>query len=738
MDRLRLIYFGANGRPVTVRDLNDGANVAVIRDSLSFVPGQSNTQTSASGRRWEGAEVVSETRDNGVFECEFYVGDGTSSDAAIDIAEAISAEFADTGGNYFIEWRPDGASHSRYSEIRCAQPPALKYRWVEWSGTKRLHMAVQVQIAPLAVGDQTWIYEDWARPDRVGTPGVSNAGLDEYTVTDPGHVPPAVYVDANQRLVFTTGGLKTLLFTGRGYQYEQGESALTVTIGASATGSSRLILGQTASGDVIYARWNYATQNVEIRKKVSGVDTQIATASTSTLAAGTYTFRASRIINGSTGSTVVRADLFPLPADNDPELWFPNRTAIGASSSARVSTTLTTGDAAIAATGSYGFAIDPVGDLGTQKVVRWRFEPYTAGFNYNGSQPSASFVPGENSFGLIPGTAPALLDVDVTVDVSTTVTSSGSLGWSLLSWWDRPTLTPTAIDAGSNGIAQASPPFGFWDADTTTYPTWFGIDPIGFTSTSANIAASGGNLLWDSSVGSPDYWQFHVMVDPSVVEPDEFTNEVKVELWARVYQSGGLTSLTATASALPFGAGELAFRYTSEWGSSGRLVPTAAGWRVHRLGIISLPVDKHARSPWLIVLRLIAGNGSSGTFGLDWLAGVPVRSRAVLPTSKVQDASYPKFIPGGVGNVATRRIYSDLTGASGGENAPPNWYSMTRGMSGAPLIINGGARPQVLVLTSDQVPDDPSLPSGENTTMTNQPMYVSMHVQPRYHLARGT
>jgi hypothetical protein len=735
MDRLRLVYFGANGRPIVAQDLNDGVNVTVLRDALSFTPGQTNTQTAASGRRWEGAESVSETHDNGVFECEWYVGDGTSSTAALDLAESISAQLTDPNGAYFIEWRPEGAVRSRYSEIRCAQSPSLKYRWIEFSGTKRIHMAAQLQIAPLAVGDQTWIYEDWARPDRVGVPGTTNNGLDEYTVTDAAHTPPATYVDANGDLVFAASGLKTFLWS-RGYTYRQGEAAVAVTVGASATGSASLILGQATNGDRIYARWNYATNNVEIRKVTGGVDSQIAVATTSAISAGTYVLRASRIVSGSTGSTVVRADLFPLPADSDVDYWFPNRTDIGATSSARISTTLSSGDAALAADGAYGFAIDPVGDTATQKVRRWWLDPFVSGFNYNGSQPAAYFVPGQTSFGHVPGSAPALVDIDVAADISSTV-SGGSLGWAMLSWWERPAMTPLAINAGSNGIAQASQPFGLWDTDTTTYPAYFGIGPIGFTGVSANVAASSGNLLWDSAVGSPDLWVFNVLVDPSIVSPDDFTDEVRIELWARLYQSGGLTSLTSTPSALPLGAGEISHRYTSEWGSNGRLLATGSGWRIHRLGILSIPVDRLSRTPWVLSFQFVAGNGSSGTFGLDWVAGVPVRGRAVLPTGKVQDSTYPKFMPGGLGNIMSRRVYSNLTGASGGSNTPPNLYAKTRGMSGAAITIAGDSEPQVLVLTSDQVPDDPSLPAGENVWMAGQPMYVTMRVQPRYYLGRG-
>lgn len=725
MDRFRIVSIASNGRPIPVRDLNDGSTVSLIRDTLSFTPPAVNTLSTASGRRFEGSTPVQQSHANAQAACELYVGDGVmSADAALELGEQIANAVCSVNPSYKIEWRPEGSSRSLYLELRGPGESAMQYRWIEWQGTKKLHIKLSWQTAPLALGDQTWVYEDFLRPDRTGTPGTGNTGLGDYTVTDAGGA--TSYIDANGKLVFTGNGLKTYIYTARGYKAANAEVSMLFNV-ASAPGSGdmRVYPVYIDANNYIEARVNLATGNWTVTINVAGTPSSSSGTSTSALATGIWWLRVRKV------AAVVQVDIISAAASAVDSM--PSRLTNGSGASKTATVTLTGPQAAVfAPAGGYqGFAVTPpTGGAANIDVRRVYMEPFAGGLITNSTTNPTPINPASIDFGSpIPGTAPALVDVDIALDAST---SGSALPWALLSWWPAPTLTPKPWGPTPQG--PILPPLGFWDADLD----YFGI--TGWSPGSAAAAGvSGANALKDTTVSGGDTFAWYVDVDPSIVEPDDFTNEIKIELWARLHHSGGLTSLLCTPSAFPVYTAESAARYTVEWGSAGRLLPLpTSGLKTFRLGVLSLPVDKLSRTPWRIRLDFAAGNASTGEFWMDWVASVPARGRATTPTGKANDAAYPGFMKTPTTLAVRRRIYSNMTGAAGLDTITPDRMSPSRGLSGSQIVIPGGRTPQVMLLTSTQVPDDPTVAAGEGSGVTDQTFILNLRVQPRYYLVRGT
>ena len=57
-DTLRVVTFSAGGRPVVVRDLDDGATYTRARGSFKFTPGAPTPVMSRQQRRYGGARIV--------------------------------------------------------------------------------------------------------------------------------------------------------------------------------------------------------------------------------------------------------------------------------------------------------------------------------------------------------------------------------------------------------------------------------------------------------------------------------------------------------------------------------------------------------------------------------------------------------------------------------------------------------------------------------------------------------
>lgn len=312
----------------------------------------------------------------------------------------------------------------------------------------------------------------------------------------------------------------------------------------------------------------------------------------------------------------------------------------------------------------------------------------------------------------ITGDAPALVDLELTNP------SGGSVApiWALIGWTKRPG-TP---------LSSSVAPFGIIEAET-------GGSLSGWA-TSSDGAYGGGSGLKVTASGAGTASALFT-VDPSVMQPDEFTDEVDVEVWARISLASTLIAPRMTLSLLPFAGSTFGGeQFSAEFGSVGKAITLpssgSAKFRMVRLGILSLPVDTGRPLKWKIKVAGSWAAGSSGVFGLDRLFVVPARQRAVSASAKVNDAGYAKFI--GSTGAATKTIRSDLSGlvASGSGNP-----GRDAGLGGTPLEFPPG-NVDLLLKFSDLVADDPTV-----DTTTEQLAFTgvtgTVRVTPRYWLAAG-
>ncbi len=309
----------------------------------------------------------------------------------------------------------------------------------------------------------------------------------------------------------------------------------------------------------------------------------------------------------------------------------------------------------------------------------------------------------------IPGDAPARASLALT-------TSGGAAApiFALIGWTKRAT-TP---------LASSSAPFGIFNAYTAMTPTTWAV--------TVDALYRGGSGLKTTTAGAGTASAL-LPVDPSTLSSDDFTpGEIAVEMWARVQLASTVVSPRVTLSVQPFaGTSFGGEQYSAEFGSVGKLltVPTASAFRFVKLGTLTLPVDAGQPLKHNVKVAASWATGSSGVFGLDYLVLVPARQRALSPTSKTNDASYPKFIAST--GATTKTIRHDLSGrvASGAGNP-----GRDSGLGGSLIELPPG-NVDLMVKLSTLVPDDPSLDS-TSEQISHTGVTGSLRVTPRYWLAR--
>lgn len=311
----------------------------------------------------------------------------------------------------------------------------------------------------------------------------------------------------------------------------------------------------------------------------------------------------------------------------------------------------------------------------------------------------------------IAGDAPALAEI-------TLRTSGGTSApiWGLFAWWRRVTATP---------IAGSVSPLGIIEAETATgLATWaaIGVD--------ANYRGSNGIRATTAGAGTASAaW----VVDPSVVDPDDFRSEVDVEVWARVEMDGGVVSPRLTLSLVQDSLLGNA-SYTPEFGVTGKLLTrpsSGARFRRVRLGVLTMPVDTGQPVKWRVKLDASWAAGSTGVFGVDYLELVPARARACGKSGVANDSAYPKFIASTADTSKT--IRSDLSGLVGSAAANKGRDS---GLGGSLLELPVGDV-DVLLHLSSLVPDDPTSDT-TSEQISHTGVTGSIVVWPRVHIAKGT
>lgn len=301
----------------------------------------------------------------------------------------------------------------------------------------------------------------------------------------------------------------------------------------------------------------------------------------------------------------------------------------------------------------------------------------------------------------IPGTAPA--QVSVTVNKA-----SGGQGpaFALLAWWPRLPTPPGGYQ----------PIFTIMEAESgTSLSGW---------ATGSDATARGGSKLTKNTSGAGTASATFKVHTGGISAPT-----VDVEVWARIYLATSVVAPRVVVSMTTDGATGSVLR-TSEWGSLGRPlpVPSAAGWRLVRLGTITVPVT-NVSGQWKMTLDGVWGAGSFGLFDVDWLMMVPAATRACSPGGEPLDAAYPRFMPIGTGTMA-KRVSWDLTGAG----LTSGVYAPDTGLGGAAIEMQPGTI-DMAVLLSDQVADEPT--SGNAMSKEWTSTTLDLTVVSRYWLARA-
>ena len=369
----------------------------------------------------------------------------------------------------------------------------------------------------------------------------------------------------------------------------------------------------------------------------------------------------------------------------------------------------------------------PVAPLATRQPITFTTS--------SGTYPATVAIPSASGYSVsVPGSAPALLDLRVN--------SAAIANWFKVSWTKTP-ATPL-----SNSVA----PFGVLPLVNSTpaaaaSTTLLSGTVSGVTYTAAMTAVADSTALNNgrATVASPasgGTYGVAVDIDPSTLNEDDFSNgEVSLEVWARMKVASNHAA-TVTLSLEPAdGTSFGEARYTSEYGSVGKGLPVPSSgtgaWHYYRLGTVTAYVDKYGGKKWRLVTKVYFSAASTNAFGIDYLAVVPSRQRALLPTGKPFNAtSYPAFIPSA--SATTKVVKSDLSGWTvAGTATATSVYHPDSGLGGQLMEIPPG-NVSLFVKSSEEVPDEPVAATMLATADTeSQTLTISGIITPRYFLGRG-
>lgn len=324
---------------------------------------------------------------------------------------------------------------------------------------------------------------------------------------------------------------------------------------------------------------------------------------------------------------------------------------------------------------------------------------------------SASIFTGATGL-TVPGHAPALGEIEVR-----TAGGAAAAVWAMLAWWKTPSA-PLASSFAPLGVLQNTD----------------GTPAVDF-STVADAVYSGGSGAEASAISSVVPSTVTWKLDPSTVEPDDFTlGTIDVEIWARVQLTAGNAPKLTVSLSPDAGADFGPVRYTIEHGQAGKVltVPSAGSVRRFvRLGTITMPVFTDTPAKYALTITAIGNGGNTGKFGIDYIALVPSRARACSRTGQAADATYPKFFAST--NNIYKRVLSDLRAltkpAAGAVWHPDN------GLGGAPIEFPVGALTW-LCKVSSLVPDNPAV--NTDTEQLNYAIEGVVTAIPRYRHTKGT
>ena len=366
--------------------------------------------------------------------------------------------------------------------------------------------------------------------------------------------------------------------------------------------------------------------------------------------------------------------------------------------------------------------------------VSWPVAPLARGAATTFTAANSSFP---STFDVtVPGTAPGLLDLEVQQ------TGTG-IDFFMVGWTSAPSastnpvapfgIVPAFISAG-----------GASGASYLTFSTRDSTNTLVTTGTGIYAQTATPNRLAITTPSTTNTYRMGIDINPALMVRDDFTKgEIQLEVWGRFYvpQSAVLTMVTSLEPRFSTGA---ASRYTAEYGASGKSVKGrttsqgGSGWQFVKLGTVQAAVDKNNQATYTLQVKTnFFSAGVSAEFAVDYLAFVPARQRALTPTGRPADTSYPKFIIGETGVTKIKTVRNDLSGwlrPTGGTMYPDS------GLGGQLLELPSGTS-RIFVKSMLGVPDDSTIGGASTTAISAdaaQTLTVSGTIIPRYYLARGT
>lgn len=598
---------------------------------------------------------------------------GTSKD---DAAQKVSTlhnaveELRRYGGR--IKFQSTSATYPVYFDVMTAQMGLQPWDFYAENKNRPIFQIAAV-CAPYLRGDAMDVLDGFGSSSSTSDYTFDTGSAGNVTITG-GQLDASANLTTENRAVHSAVG----------YSYGDVQVTLKSLPGATITSyKAGVVLKRTSATDFleVYVDDNGTNSRLRLDKVVSGSRTNLASTNLGARVSNGTAFW----VRGRVEGNLVYREFFTSSA----------ATPMGTPDTAPSAYTLSGGEATAfgsAVTGKCGWSWTP--QHTDAKLDDFTVEPYTY---RNATTPLTMSL-----YGSIPGDCPALADVTVTP-------SGGSAApvWALLGWTQRV----------QSGLATA--PFATIACATgSSLSSW----------------ATSGNTLTVTTSGAGTASALF-SIDPSLVAQDDYTQgEIDVEVWCRVGVHSSVVSPKLIVSAQPTAGTSFGWeRYTNEYGSAGKALTISSSgqqWRFNRLGTLTLLSNPTAPLVWKVKLAASWAAGSSGVFDVDYLMLVPARSRALGPTGKANDSTFPKFVAST--SQTSKTIRSDLSGVV---SSPPANAHPDHGLGGQLLEFPTG-NVDTLVKLSSLVPDDPT--SDSTSEQANHSATVHYSVTPRYRLLRAS
>lgn len=722
-ERLEIVELNAANEAVSLLNLNDGVHYMMEAGTFEPLPPEPTAVLAEDQRRWGGARQVGEVHaTNGSIEWVAGVT-ATTEQQALEKVETLLAQLAANPFHAFVLWEVPGASHPTLYEMRGTGTWQPKYNIATFEGAQLFLFQVHLPVAPLAQGLPVKVYEKAGviLPETISLsaiPGDAPALAEVSIETGEGSNPSFITGASGPWGVATDA---TFIYWSNESSGHIGRAKLNGTeVNQSFITGCSSPKGVTVDGSHVY--WcNSGTGDIGRAAIGGGTVEQAWITGGSTpygiavnglnvfwCNAGTAKIGRAAIGGGTVEQSWISATgqtLRGLAVNASYVFWanLAGGNIIRAPIGGGTGTAFITG-----ASAPSGVAVGPAhifwSSEGTHQIGR------------------ANLAGGEvnQAYAVLESGVRSIAIQSQELDLYWANSPSGEIGrltqtqppiFALLGWAVAPT----------SGLAPA--PFGLLPA-SACQASGTGWASLG------TVEGGFGKAQHGDGTQAAAYWE----VDPATMVPDSFSGEIAVEVWARILSKKLVGPVNLTLSAQPQdGVGFGAPRYTDEWGSAGRPFVPVEGetgsewpWRLTRLGTLHLLVNPLAPRVWYLWLE--GECESAYEWGVNYLICVPSLQRACSPSSKENNAAYPRFMANVGPTVKTVRSNLSALISKPGKNGHPD-----HGLGGELLQLPPGET-DMLIKLSSLVPDSPAV--NGNSEQVSYEAKITVNVTPRFFLAR--